>query len=132
VSAPTAGSIAYGLSYAVVHRAKHNEPIEGQYQRAQKYISDFHDFALGLQNADGSGAVSADRRSASTDPGAQLRSTGWVLECGPLAAGRAAGRSARDPCRGAVIRLLSSQRYGGTCRRSRRVRSAPWATPCTR
>ena len=28
--------------------------MEGQFRRAQKYVADFHDFALRLQNADGS------------------------------------------------------------------------------
>jgi hypothetical protein len=103
-----------GLSYAVVHRAKHNEPIEGQYQRAQKYISDFHDFALALQNTDGSwGPYLLTARSTSPDPGIQLRSTGRVLEW--LAVSLPDERL-EDPrvirAVETVTRLLSSQRYG--------------------
>jgi hypothetical protein len=115
VSTPDGGlNRLMGLSYAVVHRAKHNEPIEGQYQRAQKYISDFHDFALALQNTDGSwGPYLLTARSTSPDPGIQLRSTGRVLEW--LAVSLPDERL-EDPrvirAVETVTRLLSSQRYG--------------------
>ena len=43
-----------GLSYAVYRRDKRNLPIEGQYARAKKYISDFQNYAFSAQNSDGS------------------------------------------------------------------------------
>ena len=70
-----------GLSYAVAHRAKHEQPLDGQFQRAAKYVADFHGFALKLQNADGSwGPYFLAARGTSPDAASQLRSTGRVLE----------------------------------------------------
>jgi hypothetical protein len=70
-----------GLSYAVRHRVKNNLPIDGQFQRAQKYIGEFGAFALGAQNPDGSwGPQPLSARSASADAATQLWSTGRMLE----------------------------------------------------
>ncbi|MEN6405195.1 MAG: hypothetical protein ABFC77_01865 [Thermoguttaceae bacterium] len=70
-----------GLSYAVSRRAKRGLPIEGQYQRAKKYTADFQEFALQLQNANGSwGPYFLTARSANGDPSSQLRATGRILE----------------------------------------------------
>jgi hypothetical protein len=70
-----------GLSFAVAHRVGHGLPVDGQYQRAQKYLNDFHDFALGLQNSDGSwGPALLAARSTGNDGIAQLMATGRVLE----------------------------------------------------
>lgn len=41
------------LSYAVANRAKRGEPIDGQYRRAKKYVTEFAHYALELQNSDG-------------------------------------------------------------------------------
>jgi hypothetical protein len=70
-----------GLGYAVARQAKRGEPLEKPFRRAQKYIGDFHSFALRLQNADGSwGPYFLAARGASDDAATQLRSTGRVLE----------------------------------------------------
>jgi hypothetical protein len=70
-----------GLSFAVLHRAKHDLPIEGEFQRAQKYVADMHGFAFRQQNADGSwGPYFLAASGTSSDPAAQLRTTGRVLE----------------------------------------------------
>jgi hypothetical protein len=42
------------LSYAIDCRLKRGEPIDGQFLRAQKYVSEFCNYAMELQNADGS------------------------------------------------------------------------------
>ena len=42
------------LGYAVDRRIKQNQPIDGQYRRAQKYINQYQNYALALQNPDGS------------------------------------------------------------------------------
>ncbi|MBN2292012.1 MAG: hypothetical protein JXM70_06270 [Pirellulales bacterium] len=42
------------LGYAVDRRAKLNQPIEGQFLRAKNFIDQYQDYALALQNSDGS------------------------------------------------------------------------------
>ena len=70
-----------GLSYAVDRREKRDKPIEGQYKRAKKYTADFQEYALKLQNSDGSwGPTFLATQSANPDVSSQLRSTGRVLE----------------------------------------------------
>lgn len=70
-----------GLGYAVVQQAKHQQPIEGQFQRAEKLVAGFQNLALRAQNDDGSwGPSYLAAKSASQDPAVQLRSTGRVLE----------------------------------------------------
>ena len=43
-----------GFSYAVNKRIKRGEPVSGEFQRAQKFINDYHRYTFGLQNPDGS------------------------------------------------------------------------------
>ncbi|MCE5303809.1 MAG: hypothetical protein LLF97_11980 [Planctomycetaceae bacterium] len=70
-----------GLSYAVDRRVKRGQPVDGQYQRAKKFTTDFQEFALQLQNSDGSwGPYFLAARSAGGDPSNQLRSSGRILE----------------------------------------------------
>jgi hypothetical protein len=82
VTAPDGGlSRLLGLSFAVARREKRGQPIDGQFERAQKYTAEFQTFALKLQNADGSwGPQFLAARSAGPDLSSQLRSTGRVLE----------------------------------------------------
>ena len=82
VTAPDGGlSRLMGLNYAVARREKRGQPIEGQFQRAQRYVSQFQDFALSMQNPDGSwGPYFLAAKAASPDAASQLRSTGRVLE----------------------------------------------------
>ncbi|MEA1952555.1 MAG: hypothetical protein U9N87_14335 [Planctomycetota bacterium] len=42
------------LGYAVDRRAKQKQPIDGQFRRAKKFIDQYQDYALALQNPDGS------------------------------------------------------------------------------
>jgi hypothetical protein len=82
VNAPDGGlNRLMGLSYAVSYHVNHDLPIAGQYLRAKKYISDYHDYAMAIQNSDGSwGPAMLAAKSASQDPSVQLASTGRVLE----------------------------------------------------
>jgi hypothetical protein len=82
VTAPEGGlNRLMGLSYAILRRMKHEEPIDGEYQRAQKFVADFQKFALDQQNSDGSwGPQFLAVRTTSADPVLQLRSTGRILE----------------------------------------------------
>ncbi len=69
------------LSYALARREGRGQPIEGQFARARKLVDEYHDYALELQNSDGSwGPRFLAARGASRDPALQLRSTGHVLE----------------------------------------------------
>ncbi len=81
-SAPEGGlNRLMGLSFAVSRRLKHGQPIDSQFQRAEKYVTDFQHYAFQLQNADGSwGPNFLANKSTSQDAAAQLRSNGRVLE----------------------------------------------------
>jgi hypothetical protein len=70
-----------GLSYAVDRRAKRELPIEGAFLTAQKHLAQYQDFALGLQNPDGTWHPDFfAHRGASRDTEGLLRSTGHILE----------------------------------------------------
>jgi len=70
-----------GLSYAVHRRKKREEPLSGQYRRAESFIREFQGYALELQNGDGSwGPWFLAAKGASRDPVKNLRGTGHVLE----------------------------------------------------
>jgi hypothetical protein len=70
-----------GFSYAVRKRESRGEPFEGQWLRAKKFVEDYHDYALTLQNPDGS--FSTDwfvRRADYGDIGRRLQTTGHITE----------------------------------------------------
>ena len=70
-----------GLSCALRARLKQKQPVEGQFDRAQKLIAECQEFALRQQNSDGGwGPNFFVTKAASRDPAVQLRSTGRVLE----------------------------------------------------
>ncbi len=70
-----------GLSYALAHRAKHGQAIEGEFERAREYVAQMHRFAFRQQDADGSwGPNFLAAKGSSPDAAAQLRATGRVLE----------------------------------------------------
>jgi hypothetical protein len=82
VTAPEGGlNRLMGLSYAVLRRMKREEPVNGEFRRAQTFVADFQKFALQQQNGDGSwGPYFLAGRGTSADPALQLRSTGRILE----------------------------------------------------
>lgn len=43
-----------GLSFAVHRQRRQKEPLDGPFAQAEKYLAQYRDFALGLQNPDGS------------------------------------------------------------------------------
>jgi hypothetical protein len=70
-----------GLSFAVDRRIRRKRPVTGHYERARGFVEKFHDFALNLQNADGTWhprffAV----RGSSRDVAGTVRSTGHILQ----------------------------------------------------
>jgi hypothetical protein len=73
----------FGIANAVKERAKRDEPINGEWARAAKYISDYQRYTLGnLQNPDGSFSTEwfnypADRQG---DVDRKLQTTGHMLE----------------------------------------------------
>jgi hypothetical protein len=70
-----------GFSYAVRRREQRNEPFTGQWQRAKKFVEDFHEYAFKLQNPDGS--FSTDFFAGRADngpPTKRLETTGHITE----------------------------------------------------
>ena len=135
VTAPEGGlNRLMGLSYAVARRAKRGQPIDGQFERAEKYTADFQAFALQLQNADGSwGPQFLAARSMSPDAAGQLRSTGRVLEWLTISLARQearrrprheGGRVRRRPVGQPVVPVEQRRRFP-------RGRLPRWDTRCT-
>jgi hypothetical protein len=70
-----------GLSYAVHERQKRHEPVDGQFERADIYIRDFHRYTFGLQNPDGSFSTNWFKGpEAKPDLERRLQTTGHILE----------------------------------------------------
>jgi len=70
-----------GFSYAVRRREQRGEPFTGQWQRAKKFVDDFHEYAFKLQNPDGS--FSTDFFAGRADNGPytkRLETTGHITE----------------------------------------------------
>ena len=114
VAAPEGGmNRLLGLSYVLVRRIKHGEPLDGNFHRTEKYVADFQDYAMKVQSPDGSwGPQFLLARSTSQDAASQLRSSGRVLEW--LAVSLPDGKLEDAHVLAAVdyvTRLLSSQRY---------------------
>jgi hypothetical protein len=70
-----------GFSYAVRKRQQRNEPINGQWERAKKFVDDFHEYTFRLQNPDGSFSTNwfAGRADDPT-PTRRLETTGHITE----------------------------------------------------
>jgi hypothetical protein len=69
------------LACALERHARGGRPVEGQYERAQKFLAEYQSFAFSLQNPDGSwnpGFFAA--KGASRDVSGTLRATGHILE----------------------------------------------------
>ncbi len=70
-----------GLSYAVNKRIQRGQPINGEFQRAQTFINDYHRYTLSLQNPDGSFSTEwFARRGATPDVDRRLKTTGHITE----------------------------------------------------
>jgi hypothetical protein len=69
-----------GISYAVERQRRLGKPLEGQFGRAKEFIDEFHAYALGLQNADGTWHPDFfAAKGPGNDHVGSLRSTGHVL-----------------------------------------------------
>lgn len=81
-SAPCGGTHRLmGLAYAVRKRHKEGKTVDGHYLRAEKYLNEYHQYTLALQNADGSFSTQWFRgREARTDLDRRLQTTGHMLE----------------------------------------------------
>lgn len=70
-----------GLSYALDRRAKQKQPIDGQFRRAEEFVGKFEEYALALQNSDGSwGPQMLASKGVGRDAETQLYGTGHVTE----------------------------------------------------
>lgn len=70
-----------GLSYALAVRKARNEPINGQWKRAENFIANYHQQALALQTEDGGFSTEFfEGKSSSQDPIRQIYATGHILE----------------------------------------------------
>jgi len=81
LSTPDATNRLMALSFAVQRRIKRKQPVEGPFRKAQAHVTDYHQYALNLQNSDGSwnGEFFA-MKGASSDLTASLRATGRIVE----------------------------------------------------
>ena len=70
-----------GLACALAQRSRRDQPIDGEFERAEKFVRDFQVYALKVQNTDGSwGPRYLAAKSTSRDWLTQLRATGCVLQ----------------------------------------------------
>lgn len=70
-----------GFTYAVRKREKENKPVDGQWQRAKKYLDDYFDYTFYLQNEDGSFSTDFFRgRNGYGDINRRIETTGHILE----------------------------------------------------
>lgn len=70
-----------GLSHAVRKRQTEGGTFDGEWNRARKFIEDFHDYAFKVQNPDGSFSTEwFQARGASEDLQRRLQTTGHILE----------------------------------------------------
>lgn len=70
-----------GLSTAVLTRKKRNEPMTGQWLRADNFTRNYQNYALKLQNRDGSFSTDwLKRRADSGDMDRKVQTTGHILE----------------------------------------------------
>lgn len=70
-----------GLAHAVRFREQLEQPIDGEFQRAKKFLEDYHRYTYSLQNRDGSFSTEWFRGpGARPDLGRRLQTTGHILE----------------------------------------------------
>jgi hypothetical protein len=70
-----------GLTFAVERRCRHGHPCDGQFGRAKKFLAEYEDYALSLQNSDGTWHPDFfAAKGTSRDTSGVLRATGQILE----------------------------------------------------
>ena len=71
----------FGLAQVLQRRARAGQPIDGQYERARKFLDEYQTFAFSLQNSDGSwNPAFFAAKGAGRDVSGSLRATGRILE----------------------------------------------------
>ena len=70
-----------GFSYAVRLRRVRGEEFDGQWERARKFVEDYHAYTMSLRNEDGSFSTEwFEGRAADPDIDRRLQTTGHILE----------------------------------------------------
>ena len=70
-----------GLSFAVIERQKAGLPITGYWAKAEKYLNDYVNYAMTLQNPDGSFSTEwFESRGQDQDVERKVQTTGHILE----------------------------------------------------
>jgi len=70
-----------GLTFAVERRCRRGHPCDGQYSRAKKFLAEYEEYALSLQNSDGTWHPDFfAAKGTSRDTSGVLRATGQILE----------------------------------------------------
>ncbi|MCA9105771.1 MAG: hypothetical protein KDA83_10120 [Planctomycetales bacterium] len=70
-----------GLTYAVRYRRLAGLPLTGEWERADQYLRDYQQYAMSLQNPDGSFSTKwLERREAREDSQRRIQTTGHILE----------------------------------------------------
>ncbi len=70
-----------GLSYSLIQRQEAQQPITGHWQRAELYLNDYVNYAMSLQNPDGSFSTNwFESRGMDRDVERKVQTTGHILE----------------------------------------------------
>jgi hypothetical protein len=70
-----------GLSYSIIQRQEAGQPITGHWSRAEAYLNDYVNYALSLQNPDGSFSTNwFESRGMQPDVERKVQTTGHILE----------------------------------------------------
>jgi len=70
-----------GFSYSIRKRQQRKEPMVGQWERAHKFIEDYHAYTFRLQNPDGSFSTNwFESRGDEGPPSRRLETTGHITE----------------------------------------------------
>jgi hypothetical protein len=70
-----------GFSYSIRKRQQRKEPMDGQWERARKFIEDYHQYTFKLQNPDGSFSTNwFEGREDNGPPSRRLETTGHITE----------------------------------------------------
>src|SRR5690606_4430410 len=70
-----------GLTLAYKTRIRRNEPVDGEYLRAQRFVSQYQQYAYRMQNSDGSFSTQwFQGRGNENSVDRKLKTTGHILE----------------------------------------------------
>ncbi len=70
-----------GLSYAIIQRQSTGQPITGHWNRAERFLNDYINYTMSLQNPDGSFSTNwFESRGMDADVERKVQTTGHILE----------------------------------------------------